>query len=766
MADLLAELQQQAAPTDRVDLLAEMQTIQQPAAVPTVAPQAIPSMQPAQPTTPLAEPPVAPFQPQEIEAEQQQRLEALPEITGDIFSLSGSGLLAGQDPLKGAAIIPALLTTTNPRELGQILTTKFPGVIGITETKDGELIATNNETGAKASLNKPDLSQLDILQGLGLVAAFTPAGRAATVPIAAAKAGLTEIGLQAVQGFSGGEFNIPEIAFAAGAGAAGQKLSNIISSKFGKAARPSSQTAEQRAAAQGAEQIPGSSSEAQRKTLAETISKGKIQDIIAEAIPDQKIINAADELNIDILPSASSQNLIFRELEQGLKSIPGSQLNEIEKRGISQLAQRADDLITQFGGTQNKAGLGARIEQAMANTIVAMEKQAGNMYDKLGLNIPPRTAASANNTLDFIKRRIDDLGGSEELSALEKLLLKRLDPETNPTYARLDDLRKRAGAARRGRGEEIFVSAETGLLKKIESLLLSDQRPIAQSFDSGELFDAARTLVAQRKVLEEDVKLIFGQKIQKSLLPQVGRAVVALSKGEMKQFETLMENIPKEFRQEVVLSALNDAFTLGSRKEKQLSIPGFVDWYNGLKRNKTAFNVLVRNMPKDAAQRLDKIATVANGIRRAQESEIKTGRILAVPELFNSLETKLGRIFGIAVKAGAAEIPGSALGFPGVGTATVITNALAKGKTPRSQAADELLASALFKRTLEKNATQGGEIAAEQAEKLIKTKAFKTWLKTISATEARAISDVGFVQWLTAEAPVEQTERTETQQSQ
>ena len=178
-------------------------------------------------------------------------------------------------------------------------------------------------------------------------------------------------------------------------------------------------------------------------------------------------------------------------------------------------------------------------------------------------------------------------------------------------------------------------------------------------------------------------------------------------------------------------------------------------------------------MPRDASKRLDLIATVAGGIRRAMETQeklfrrgVRDVRVLGAPELFDTLETKIGRIFGIAARAGAAEVPGTAIGLPGVGAATVITNALARGRTPRSQAADEMLASPLFKRTLETIATQGEQIAAEQAERLARTKAFKAWLRTIPPAEARAISDVGFVQWLTAEAPQAQTERTETQQSQ
>jgi hypothetical protein len=280
------------------------------------------------------------------------------------------------------------------------------------------------------------------------------------------------------------------------------------------------------------------------------------------------------------------------------------------------------------------------------------------------------------------------------------------------------------------------------------------------------LFNTARSIVAQRKILEEDMKAVFGQKLQKNLLPQVGRAVVALGKGEIKQFEQIMKRVPQQFRQEVLLSSLNDAFTLGSRKEKQLSIPGFVDWYSGLKRNKAAFNVLTQNLPEAAAQRLDKIATVAGGIRRSMESEIKTGRILAVPELFDTLESKIGRIFGVASKAAAAEVPGAAIGLPGVGAATVITSVLTKGRTPRSQTADQLLASPLFKKALEALATQGEQAATQQAEKLAKTRAFRTWLKTIPATEARAISDVGFINWLTSETPEGQRAETRTQQSQ
>lgn len=750
----------------------------------------IPQPQPIAPTQPIQQ--AAPLAAERFGAGAVRPVEAAPPPTRavqELPELGGGGLLAGEDAAKNIAITPALLTTTDPSEIASILTSNFPN-IGIQSDEAGNLIATNNRTGTRVVINKPGLSQLDIIQGLGLAAAFTPAGRAAAIPIAAARSGATEAVIQAVQAGSGGRFDISEVLSSTALGALGQKASDLIESAKTQVAqllRTSDPSIDEQTIAQATEQliptripeaeipptaiaqpiqpsqatqqtaereaakITGPSSEEQRKNLAETILKGKTTEIAAEVIPDERIQQAAQELGVDLIPSNVSQNLVFRELEQGLKSVPGSQLKAKEAEAVTALAQKADDLITEFGGTLDKTELGLRFEQEAGKTIFDMGKQANTLYNKVRESIPAKTPAEPEGLLNFIRDRADDFGGEQELTQLEQLLLKRLSADTNPTYARLDELRKRVGAAKRGQGDQIFQSADRGLLTKLESLMLDAQQDIAQQRGAGDLFKSARTSVAQRKTLEENLKFIFGRNLQKDFQPQVGRALQQLSKGQIKNFENLMERIPKELRQETLLTSLNDVFTLGSRKEKQLSLPGFVDWYEGLKRNKQAFNLVQRNLPAGAAKRLDLIATVAGGIRRAQESEIKTGRIVAVPELFNTLESKMGKIFGIASKAAAAEVPGSLVGLPGVGSATVITAALTKSKTPRSESADKLLASPLFKGALEAITTQGKQAAQDQAVKLERSKVFKDWLKTLPATEARAINTAGFADWITEE---------------
>lgn len=130
--------------------------------------------------------------------------------TREFPEIGQGGLLFGEDEATAAAITPALLTATNPEEMAQILQSNFKS-IGIQSDKKGNLIAANNKTGARVVLNKPGISQIDILQGLGIAAAFTPAGRAVGALRVAGTAGATSAGVEALQALSGGEFDATQV---------------------------------------------------------------------------------------------------------------------------------------------------------------------------------------------------------------------------------------------------------------------------------------------------------------------------------------------------------------------------------------------------------------------------------------------------------------------------------------------------------------------------------------------------------------------------
>lgn len=162
--------------------------------------------------------------------EETRAVQELPE-------LGAGGLLAGENAARVAAISPVLLATTNPQELASVISSNFPN-IGISSDPGGNLLATNNETGAQVVLNKPGLSQLDIVQGLGVITSFLPAAQAAAIPasvtgrvIAGATAsGLTQATIEGIQEQVGGTLDKEEIALAAALGGVAETVVPAIRS--------------------------------------------------------------------------------------------------------------------------------------------------------------------------------------------------------------------------------------------------------------------------------------------------------------------------------------------------------------------------------------------------------------------------------------------------------------------------------------------------------------------------------------------------------
>lgn len=162
--------------------------------------------------------------PEDVDMERRARIEALPEAKG---ILSGVDAPVSQQVAASAAMMTAL----DPYEMGQILESNFPE-IGVVQTPENEFIAVNQKTGRTVVLNKPGLSMVDVIQALGLVTSFSPAGGASMagktlgqkMAIGAAASGATQTGIEAGQALAGGEFNPGEVPLASGFGAAGELI--------------------------------------------------------------------------------------------------------------------------------------------------------------------------------------------------------------------------------------------------------------------------------------------------------------------------------------------------------------------------------------------------------------------------------------------------------------------------------------------------------------------------------------------------------------
>ena len=128
--------------------------------------------------------------------------------TEELPELTQGGLLFGEDQSARARSALAISSATNPQEIAKILQNNHPNAIGIQYDEKGNILAANNKTGVKVVLNKPGLSQMDLMQGLGLAAAFTPAGRVAGGALKVGMAsGVTSAALEGLQALGGGDFD-------------------------------------------------------------------------------------------------------------------------------------------------------------------------------------------------------------------------------------------------------------------------------------------------------------------------------------------------------------------------------------------------------------------------------------------------------------------------------------------------------------------------------------------------------------------------------
>jgi hypothetical protein len=485
----------------------------------------------------------------------------------------------------------------------------------------------------------------------------------------------------------------------------------------------------------------------------------RAQKILAgEAAPDAETIAAAKRLGIDDNLQADhvTTNQSFRELSQAVKSIPGSAARAQEMEGLQAIGKRADDLITELGGTKDLSNLSDNIKTQMLKTGDELENAANGLYSQIRENIPVGTRASVPNTLAFIEDRVATLGGRENLSPLEKSIVKKLSPkavsetervpgragitsptsrvsqtEVQPLYGLVDDVRKTVGQAARMGGP--FKDADTGLAKKLYELITTDQEAAVKPLGMTEVIDAAKAAVRARKSLEDDTVSLFGKNLGNSIVGNLAGGTMALGKGDTSKFVKMINAIPENLRQETTASALNYAFGKATQNGS-LNFNTFARWYEGLERNKQAKSALLANLPKEGRQSLEDLYRVSNGIASASKERIVTGRLNAITKELEGTDSAIQRIYDVAKKAGgiaAAEAATSSVGAPGVGLASGITSALMKSKPDVMKAADKLISDPAFI-AMAKASVRGEAPKPAAVKSLAKSRAMSTFKKALN----------------------------------
>lgn len=710
----------------------------------------------------------------------------------------------------GAPGFKAALGTlvSGPAETAKVIKANFPDV-QVRQDEKGNYFIKSAENGQEYAI-KPGFQTSDIPRAAGALLAFTPAGRARTIAGSALGSAATQAGIEATQAATGGEFNPGDVAAAGvlgaavpAAGRAVEAAKTAIAGRGAKAAEEVAQAAptpapEAPPVAAVPEPVPVASAApepiippesvpptvtapamesadlaATAKAAATGTGKQQIraQQILAEqAAPNPETLAAAKRLGIEdnLQPDHVTTNQAFRELSQAIKSVPGSAARAQELEGLGAVAKRADDIVTELGGTHDLSTLSQNLKNQMVSTGEDLEKRANDLYAQIREAIPADTRVSAPSTLQFIEQRAKDLGGVENLSPLERSIVKKLSPKTKtttepvpgqagvtsattrqvesevqPLYGLMDNVRQTVGRAARMQGP--FKDADTGLAKKLYQLITDDQEAAIKPFGMTETIDAAKAAVRTRKGLEDDVVSLFGKNLGGSIVGNLAGSTQALGKGDTAKFVKMIQAVPESMRQEVAASALNYAFGKGA-KAGTLNFNTFARWYEGLQQNKQAYAALMSNLPAEARRTLKDLYEVSNGISLASKERIMTGRLNAITKELEGADTAMQKVYEVAKGAAKGlgyEVGTSAIGLHGAGLVAGISSALSKAKPEVMKAADKLITSPEFA-AMAKASVRGETPKAATVRHFAKTKNVRDFLR--SAGKPRDPSNAE--QWL------------------
>lgn len=493
--------------------------------------------------------------------------------------------------------------------------------------------------------------------------------------------------------------------------------------------------------------------------------------------PNMRVIRAAEDLGMadKLTPAHYAQDTSTRQVLANLQKSTGGKLEAKNIEAVTELTNKADDMINMMGGTKDKAAMSGQFKEASLKVIDDLETQSNKIYNDIRAKVPEGADVEAPATLAWIKQL--QKGQRVDLSPAQKAALKRLTPKTEtladgservikPSYEALDQMRREVGQAM-SKNTGPFKDSEEGMLKKLYGTITDDQEAAAKALGVDAQWNVAKALVAQRKTLEEGFEKVAGKSGEGVASVKYAQAIQKLRKGDYKDWDqiTSAASTPPEMRTKMVSSALHDVLTAGARRSDQMNVAGFTDWYEGARKAGTLSKV-TQHLTPAGQKALHNVYTVASAMRKGNTGET-TGKYLDFANRFNDADGPMARLFGPAM----AGLGAAAGGLPGM-IAGQVVGAMKTGSKQamsRVDAANEVLSDPKFLDVVKAAARQSGKKAdieakiaagtanaADLAEakairtaerKMEGTSAMQRLKATMTPEERAAIRKLGFANW-------------------
>ena len=489
------------------------------------------------------------------------------------------------------------------------------------------------------------------------------------------------------------------------------------------------------------------------KQIGQDMADEDTKGLIDAIQPNTERLEAAQRLGVNTNPSAYSDNVAYVALEQGLKSKPDNKLRQIENESIEQLGQKADELIEDLGGAIDKGTLNVAVKKEYETVLAKLDVEASKDYNTVNEAIPKKQPTIPETSRIYIEKRLEDLQSDifllkkaeKDLAKVLGLPRKKVKNEQGeeveipdeelptPTYGAVDQVRRDVGKAIEKKSGP-YKDDEEAILDQVYGVLSNDQQGVAESFGVGGVYERARNTVKKLKIVQKRSIQLFGEKLDKSIIPRLMASGEKLAKGDISSFAQLLKILPPNQRQAAVATMLNRLFTFGQRTGGDIG-SGFVGAFEALKRNPSMKKAIFDELPDGALKRFNDIGEVATGIFRSKALQNNSGTANAILANMDN-----GGIANKILKSRRLASPFSKFGRALSFTAAFLTKVLPK----KTKTAADLLTSPAFKKSLE-DAALGKKVSAEN---ITKTKIYSNWFDLLDGVTQRNIATIGFIPWL------------------
>ena len=660
---------------------------------------------------------------------------------------------------------------SNPKETVQILQANFPGVQIRQDAKGNYLMRSSVDQ--KEYAIPPGFTMGDIPRAAGGIAAFTPAGRAMTIPGAIMAGGATQAAIEASQAATGGKFDTGEVVTAAVTGPAGQILQRAappvvqavkkgVQRITGKAPAPvpaagapgapmGTAMAPKAPPVATAPEAPPTAPEAPPAAMPEVtpaVTEIPVAPIVAEVteeevgslvkkaagtgfgsagardrLADLAQVNvaakeAADRLGIQLPADVFSDNPQVRAAAGLTRSAAGSEAEAAWRNTVTQAVDKADDVIKQFDATFVEGAVAPgvvsqKIKDSLTKTRSDLNAQASKVYNAVDEVVPKTSVVDLpklKSTLDAVKAEVGEKG----MSAAERNLAKMIE-EGNITYGRLKREKTLIGNAI-NKMESPYGSMAEADLKRLYAALADDQLTNVGNIGGEELrqqLRAANLLYAKERALGNRIVNAFGQDIEGSVANKMRTAITGAAKGDAGEFNRLLKTVPEDLRKETIATALASVTRSARGAEKGgFGFSEFSDIYPKLRANPPVYKTIVDTLGKDSADVLRDLYEVSKRVTEARANVLTTGKANQALLQGMQAESLIGKVMESTLAKGALT-GAAAVGGPIAAAATsVLTGAMTQGNKDSLKAAGKLFADEGFQKLAIEAATKGTPSAA------------------------------------------------------